>query len=170
MKMKITQNTKIIEGFDSEMLHPALDIKDNVLVLGFRYRGKSGKNEDLILIARNGSIEPFDESGFSLLENGKNYYVEKAHRLFIELGARWSIDDLNKFREEYQNLTADGVPKAAALYREIRDTIKRYVELEQEIDYSLITAWVIGTYFFPAFSAYPFLNANPRSGRAKANF
>lgn len=166
----MNQKTKTIEGFDGEMLHPALDIRDNVLVVGFRYRSKSGKNEDLVLIVRSSSIEHFGESGFSLSENGKNYYVEKAHRLFVELGARWSLDDLNKFREEYQNLTANGVPKAAVLYQEIRDVLKRYVELEQETDYSLITAWIIGTYFFPAFSAYPFLNAKAPKRSGKSQF
>jgi hypothetical protein len=166
MTKKITK----IEGFDSDMLHPALDIRDNVLVLGFRYRGKSGKNEDLILIVRNGSIEPFNDGGFSISENGKNYFVEKAHRLFIELGARWSLDDLNRFREDYQSLSANGVPKAAVLYQEIRDVLKRYVELEQEIDYSLIAAWTIGTYFFPAFSAYPFLNAKAPKRSGKSQF
>jgi hypothetical protein len=167
--MAMKPNNKKIEGFDGELLHPALDIRDNVLVIGFRYRSKSGKNETLILIVRNGSIEPFDDGG-SLSENGTNYFVEKAHRLFIDLGARWSLDDLNRFREEYPKLTDNGVPKAADLYREIRDVLKRYVELEAEIDYSLITAWIIGTYFFPAFSAYPFLNAKAPKRSGKSQF
>ena len=32
-----------VEGFDGEILHPGLDIKDGILTLGFRYRDKSKK-------------------------------------------------------------------------------------------------------------------------------
>ncbi|HUC01713.1 MAG TPA: hypothetical protein VMA75_02310 [Candidatus Paceibacterota bacterium] len=159
-----------IEGFDGKALHPALDIKDSVLVIGFRYRAISGKIEDLILVVRNGSIEHFTDSGFSFLEDEKTYFVEKAHRLLVEISERWSLDDLNRFREEYQNPTLNGVPEGNALYGEIRNVLKRYVELEQEIDYSLITAWIIGTYFFPAFSAYPFLNAKAPKRSGKSQF
>src|SRR3990167_3144466 len=38
-----------IEVFDGELLHPSLDIKGTVLVLGFRYRSKPNEEKDMLV-------------------------------------------------------------------------------------------------------------------------
>jgi hypothetical protein len=166
MKKKITT----IEGFDGEVLHSALDIKDDVMVIGFRYRDKSKKMDDLILTIHNSNIQSHIGTEFSFSENNKTYFVEKNKGLLVDISERWSLEDLNLFCEEIQNLLSNGVPKAADVYEEVRSTLKRHIELEQETDYSLVAAWIIGTYFFPAFSAYPFLHAKAPKRSGKSQF
>jgi len=36
-----------IEGFEGEILHPSLDIKGGILILGFRYRATADKEKDM---------------------------------------------------------------------------------------------------------------------------
>ncbi len=87
----------------------------------------------------------------------------------IRIEERWSIAGLNQFLNDYTNLKTDSVPKPREVFEEIKQLAKKYIELEQEIDYSILAAWAIGTYFFPIFSAYPFLNikAPKRSGKSQ---
>jgi hypothetical protein len=165
MKIKITK----IEGFDGVILHPSLDIKDNILVLGFRYKSKSGKDENIFLVVRDGNIELIEGSDY-VGKDGKNYFIETKNRLLIRIDERWNREEINRFVEDYNGLKPETVPKANALYQDVKNTLKRYIELDQEIDYALIAAWIIGTYFFPAFSVYPFLNAKAQKGSGKSQF
>lgn len=163
------ENINEIKGFDGEILHPALDIKNGVLVLGFRYRQKPDKMENLIVVVRNGEIEVHQGWGFSFVHSGTTYFVDKSQRLLMELGVRWSLVDLNLVIGEYRDVARKKTISGRVLYQEIRDVLMRFIELEQEIDYSLATAWIMGTYFFPSFSAYPFLHvkAPKRSGKSQ---
>ena len=50
MEYKIMELQNItIKEFDGEMLHPSLDIKNDILVLGFRYRVKPDEEQELFL-------------------------------------------------------------------------------------------------------------------------
>lgn len=155
-----------IEGFKGEFLHPSLDIKDNILILGFRYKSSSGKDESLILVVKGGGIRIVKEDSF--LDGEKEYFLEKKGRSLIRIQERWDLTDINQLIEDYSNLKIER-PNPQKLFEDIKNTIKRYVELEKEIDYSLVAAWIIGTYFHPIFSAYPFLNpkAPKRSGKSQ---
>lgn len=161
-------NITPIEGFDGETLHPSLDIKNGILVLGFRYKTKIGKEEDLILLVHKGNIEILSED--SIVIEGKEYSIERRGRRLIRIQERWGIQQLNRFREERVSLQTDGVPKPKELFEEIKATIRKYVELERDIDYSLTAAWIIGTYFHPLFHAYPFLNAKAPKHSGKSQF
>ncbi|MFH1866579.1 MAG: hypothetical protein ABIJ81_00645 [Patescibacteria group bacterium] len=160
-------NQTAIEGFAGEFLHPSLDIKDDILILGFRYKTKSGEDKNLILMVRSGTISIIEDDSFVI--EGKEYFLEKRGRKLIRLQERWSLGDLNQFRDDYASLKPEAVCKPKELFEELKATLKRYVELEKEIDYSLVAAWVVGTYFYPIFSAYPFLNpkAPKRSGKSQ---
>ena len=52
---------------------------------------------------------------------------------------------------------------------EIIEQVKKYVEFDDSRYYSLVTLWIIGTYFHKCFSSYPylFINALKRSGKTK---
>ena len=169
MKIKKTNKNNKIEGFEGEFLHPSIDIKNDILVLGFRYRSKSGDDKDLILVVKDENIEITE--GESLVFGEKEYHFEKKGRRLIRIQERWSLADLNQFREDYAKLIRPDniIPKANELLEEIKKTIQRYIELEGDADYWLLAAWVLGTYFYPAFSAYSFLNpkAPKRSGKSQ---
>ncbi len=162
------ENKNIIEGFAGITLHPSLDIKDGVLVLGFRYHSKLRKVEDLILLVWKGTIRFATED--SLVIEDKEYFIEKKGRRLIWLQERWSIKDLNQFIAEYADVRLNVIPEPKELFEEIKKTIKDYVGLEKEVDYSLAAAWIVGTYFHPIFSAYPFLNVKAPKHSGKSQF
>jgi len=167
MEYKIMELQNItIKEFDGEMLHPSLDIKNDILVLGFRYRVKPDEEQELFLTVKSGIIICHTEKSFE--QEGKRYFFEKGKRKLMRLEERWSIAGLNQFVNDYNNLKISSV-NPREVFEEIKNLAKKYVELEQEIDYSIITAWAIGTYLFPIFSAYPFLNikAPKRSGKSQ---
>jgi len=53
----MTNNDNKIEMFNGESLHPSLDIKDGILVIGFRYRSKQYEEKEIFLVVNNGNIE-----------------------------------------------------------------------------------------------------------------
>ena len=156
-----------LTAFDGELLHPSLDIKNEVLVIGFRYRSSPKEEKEIFVVAREGGIEAVD--GESVTINDKLYYFEKRGRKLVRIDEKWGMIELQKFLENYAALK-EVEPSSKELFEEIVDTGKRYVELEQEIDYWLLAAWILGTYFYPIFYAYPFLHikAPKRSGKSQS--
>jgi len=89
-----------LEGFEGEVFHPSLDIKKEVLLLGFRYIGKNREEKEIFLIAENnGSIGLFPDSYFKSEE--KRYFLEKEGRKLAKIEDRWSLRGLRGFVEEY---------------------------------------------------------------------
>jgi len=143
-------------------------IKKEVLLLGFRYIGKNREEKEIFLIAENnGSIGLFPDSYFKSEE--KRYFLEKEGRKLAKIEDRWSLRGLRGFVEEYTSGKIGIMPTSKEIFEEILLLSKKYLELEKEVDYSLLTAWIIGSYFFPIFSAYPFLHikAPKRSGKSQ---
>ena len=49
-----------VDYFEKVSYHPALDIKDGMLVLGFRIKPKADKEENLYIIVLKGAVYTFD--------------------------------------------------------------------------------------------------------------
>ena len=160
-----TKKDNQLEVFDGELLHPSLDIKDGILIIGFRYRSKPQEEKDFFVVVSKGNIEIVNTEFFTKKE--KFYYFEKRGRKLIRIEEKWSIVGLKQFLSGYNEVKINISPYK--VFEEILSLIKRYIELEKEIDYLLITAWILGTYFLPAFSAYSFLHikAPKRSGKSQ---
>ncbi|MGD0577122.1 MAG: hypothetical protein ABSA74_03555, partial [Candidatus Staskawiczbacteria bacterium] len=157
-----------ITQFDGELLHPSLDIKNGILIIGFRYREKADEEKELFLIAKNQNI--VHQTGIGFFEDdGKKYFLEKGKRKLMRIEERWSITALNDFLNDYANVKSNTFINPKSVFEQIKQLGKKYVELERDEDYSILAAWVIGTYFFPIFSAYSFLNikAPKRSGKSQ---
>ncbi len=157
-----------ITEFDGEMLHTSLDIKNGILVVGFRYRENPNEEKELFLIVKNSNIT--HQIGTDFFEdNGKKYFFEKQNRKLIRIEDRWNIAGLNQFLNDYTNAKSNTFIKAQETFEKIKQLGKKYIELERDEDYTILAAWAIGTYFFPIFSAYPFLNikAPKRSGKSQ---
>jgi len=157
-----------IEGFDGEFLHPSLDIKNGILILGFRNRLSEKDEQKFFLVARNGNIEHFTSTNFE--HDSTQYIIDLGKRMLVPLEERWGLSELNEFLEEYSSLIKDPPPNPSDLFKEILDLLKRFVELEKEVDYILVTSWIIGTYFYPIFPAFPFLNPKGPKGSGKSQF
>lgn len=61
----------------------------------------------------------------------------------------WSLEKLKAF--------LDHPNKPNALYIEIKETLRRFLDLPEPA-YGLIAAWIVGTYFAHLFTAFPFLH------------
>ncbi len=166
MEMKITnEQQNELDYFDGELIHPSLDFKNDILTLGFRYRSKTQEEKDLFVITHKKALWLCHSDSFTVEEC--TYHIEKRKRKLIRIEEKWSVTALQKFIKDYVNLKC--TPDLQKTFQHITDIVRRYIELEQDIDYLLLAAWIIGTYFSPLFYAFPFLHlkAPKRSGKSQ---
>lgn len=131
------------------ILHPSYDVKGNILVLGFR--------ETVVIddrpVDRNFYI--LSSNGYALhdssviVHDGKNIIFDERERYLLRAEDRWSKGKIKQFIDD------PIIP--SGLYGEIKSILKQYIECQKEDVYGLITAWIIATYFFLLFNAFPFL-------------
>lgn len=160
----MNQKNNKIEYFKGEFLHPSLDIKNDILCLGFRFISKDLKEEEIFIIATKEGIQLIKNDHFDLEE--KRYFIEIRGRLLSRIEEKWNLKELNNFIEDYNSGKLTGL-SLKEVFEKIKVLFKKYMELEREEDYDLITAWVIGSYFFPIFSTFPFLNIKAPKGSGK---
>lgn len=153
----------IIDKNEEKTFHPSLDIKNGILVLGFRI--KKEKETDIFIIKTSEGFFYTEELGFDYKE--KYFSIEKKKRVLARLSQKWSADQINSFIESLNDPLSRKINEID-LYNKIKDNLKRYVELEQEADYIILTAWIIGTYFFPICSAYPYIHIKAPKGSGKS--
>ena len=158
------KKAKYIDYFEKTSHHPSLDIRDGMLVLGFRIKPTVDKEENLYVIARGGAITTYDDPRIQIGES--RITLAQKNRKLEKLSSRWSYDDLMEFIDNY---SAGKVrePSAQELFQKVVELAKKYVDLETDADYTIIASWIIGTYFFPAFSAFSFLNLKSPKGSGK---
>src|SRR3989338_8659266 len=155
---------EIIDANEEKTFHPSLDIKDNILVLGFRIKKEKDKESDLFFINTSDGYITTEKTEFT--DKEQTFSIEKKKRLLSKLSQKWGVDNLNKLLEALQN-PLDKFSEIE-LYQKIRDNLKKYIELEEEADYTILSAWIIGTYFFPTFSAYPYIHIKAPKGSGKS--
>jgi hypothetical protein len=96
----------------------------------------------------------------------ERYSIEKKKRVLSKLSKKWGVEPLNNFVKD----TNEGIVSndGFELYAKIKTYLKKYIDLEKEEDYTILTAWIIGTYFFPIFSAYPYIHVKAPKGSGKS--
>ncbi len=161
----------IVDNNETRTFHPSIDIKDDILILGFRLKMD---NKDIDIYITKYKDQTFttdhppaqERHGFRLDENNL-VSIDKKKRLLARLSQKWSAQGLN----EYIESLADPLRKKITgikLYSKIKDIFRLYIEFENDADYSIITAWIMGTYFFPIFSAYPYIHIKAPKGSGKS--
>jgi hypothetical protein len=163
----MNQENKKIEYFDGVFLHPSLDVKNGIFILGFRFISKDRTPKNIFVVSTERGISLYQDDNFEF--EGKRYFIETKGRLLARIEEKWNLEDLMNFIENY-NSGKVGTPSIKEIFKRIKDLLKKYVELEIEEDYSLVSAWIIGTYLFPVFSAYPFLHIKAPKGSGKTQF
>ena len=148
------------------MLHPSLEIKAGVALVGFRYRASVKHERVIYVIATNGRIHYVHDNIFSL--GDQQYVVERGGRMLMPLAGRLHPETLWAFIEDYNSGTPLGLARPRVVFEQVQTVLTKYVELETAIDYAIVTAWAIGTYFFPLFAAYPFLHVKAPKGSGKS--
>ena len=75
---------------------------------------------------------------------------------------RWRHSDIEKFLDGYTRVNPE------KLFRDIVSAYRRYCYFESEDTYYLLALWIIGTYLFPLFPAYPLILLNGPMGSGKS--
>jgi hypothetical protein len=77
---------------------------------------------------------------------------------------KWSQESINAFRQGNYPIT-----ESNELLQQITNTIRTYVDFEDERFYAYLALWYIGTYYHQLFNSYPyiFLNGPAQSGKTK---
>jgi hypothetical protein len=158
-------NMKIEDTNEEKVFHPSLDIKDGVVVLGFRIKKEKGEDVDIFIIKTSEGVTVTESLSFQ--DKEEHYSIDKKKRVLSKLSKKWGEESANKFIEGLQD-GAGSTIEGFALYTKIKEHLKKYIELEREEDYIILTAWVIGTYFSPIFNAYPYIHIKAPKGSGKS--
>src|SRR3989344_5313805 len=118
----MNQIDTIIKGFEGEILHPSLDMKSDVLVLGFRQRVTLKKEKNLyIIIAGNTLSHTYKPT---LTHNNKTYHIDLGQRKLVRLSEVWGLPELNQILASYK---AGGIASLSIdvnrLFNDARDCI-----------------------------------------------
>jgi hypothetical protein len=155
-------DTPQILGDDVPLLSPALGFRrDAALVtVSMIERTKDYKlNIQPYLVTSQRELHRLDDKQIMTL-NGK----EIALRVIpegSEFLMRWKHSDIQRF---LQGETAS----PEEVFNTVHDLFTRYVDFKSPADAKVLTLWVIGTYFYTMFPAYPYLALNGPKNSGKS--
>jgi DNA primase catalytic core len=151
------------EVLDLQTINPALDLVDGTMILLAPQKVRSAGNP---------------------IPRWQNTVITSARESFVlthqELSARdWHAPSLERVdvriaEERYSRQVIEGFLNGslngdiAAAFREIRRTLKLYLDFTDERTYDYLACWIIGTYFFPVFSHYPYVHFTGPKGSGKS--
>lgn len=144
------------------ILRGSLDYRDGLAVVTVlvRVRGKGGSAVEWVPIAVT------SERQFAFVE-GNNAKTESRTLTFhrppqaMPSLARWRYEDVERY------LRGEAV-NAADLFEQVFAIIEKYVELPSHGIAETVALWMTGTYLFPLFPAYPYLELNGPRGSGKS--
>jgi len=149
--MRKRQPVKIIPVNDYVTVQPALDFYDGQAILSvgakWLYEYEDGDTE-------------FETRPYCILSNGDKFGYSKkelAKRHLFHNGkidipeSRWAFEDIEDFGNKPKSLT---FPQC---YDLVRNQLEKYMDFEDERIYSLLTCFIIYTYFYPLFSQAPII-------------
>ncbi|MFC1967853.1 hypothetical protein ACFLVX_00470 [Chloroflexota bacterium] len=129
------------------ILHPALEIRNNLATVGFRHKVVKNHNiqdETIHFISTDGGIR---------VETSDDIKLSQGRAIFEDKFLPTNTVDIQGLVQWAGNPQP---PDSQWLYKEVKDTFRHYIELPEPA-YGLIAAWVMGTYFNRAFPCYPYL-------------
>lgn len=135
------------------LTHPSYDVpvKGDFMNLGFREKvlsdGKLAERNIYVVADSKGKVEIY---GRSIIESVSPKIVfDDKNRTLIDVNERWNKGKIIEFAKNPE------VP--VGLYLEIKSILRQYIEFQDEAYYGIVSAWIIGTYFYRCFHAFVFL-------------
>jgi hypothetical protein len=148
------------------VLHPSLEIKDGVALVGFRYHTAARKEAVVYLVATDETMQYVYDDTVMLGE--QPYVIERGSRLLMRPTERLHPAALWQCVEAFNRRHLGSWLRGREVFDCMRGLVQKYVELETASDSALLATWAIGTSFFPLFSAYPFLHVKAPKGSGKS--
>ena len=141
--------------------HPAYEVNCNFLNLGFRetiIEDDKPKDRNFYIISHDDTFTLSDSNIFQ--HKGRKIVFDERERLLVRHQDRWYKDQINTFVNNPMSPTG--------VYEEIKNILKTYIELPKEETYGLLATWIVGTYFYQTFYAFPFLFIYGKKGCGKS--
>ena len=142
-------NTSVLLIAPPRLFHPAFDVADDVLGLGFRVTDEKGKDGLLHVVSVAGRVA----SGFGERVEVGNRTVQfrDVESAIARLDDQWDRDDLRPFLSSQSSLTGP------ELYEKMQATWRKHVYFDHPGEYVIAACWCLMTYVYPIFfvSAVP---------------
>ena len=119
------ENTnKKIDYFEDLMFHPSLDIKNKILVLGFRIKPEKDKEANIFFIASEKSVQITSENFFAI--DGISYQINTKNRKPSKLSKQWSIEELQKTYDAIsKGIPSFEIVKTKEVFSKLKELIKK---------------------------------------------
>jgi hypothetical protein len=130
--------------------HPSYHIDHDFISLGFRETvviDSKPEDKNFYVISNQKGIYLHESKVLQYID--KTIIFDERDRLLIRHEDRWKKNRIESFVKN------PVLPEG--LYHEIKLILKQYIELPKEAVYGLLSSWIIATYFFQIFYAFPFL-------------
>jgi DNA primase catalytic core len=151
------------EVLDLQTINPALDLVDGTMILLAPQKVRSVGNP--IPLWQN-TVVTSDRERFVLTHeelSARGWHAPSLERVDVRVAEeRYSRQVIEGF------LDGNSHGDIAATFQEIRRTIKLYLDFTDERTYDYLACWIIGTYFFPLFSHYPYVHFTGPKGSGKS--
>lgn len=157
------EGEELVEVGALATINPALDLVDGKMIIMAPVRvldpeSRALRWQNTVVISDR---DRFTLTNEELLERG--WYAPALERTNIQVAEeRYSAETIKGYLDG--SLSGD-LQKA---FSEIRSIIKRYIDFSDERTYDFLACWIIGTYFFPIFSHYPYVHFTGPKGSGKS--
>lgn len=153
---------ELVDSVETANIHPSLDYAGNNLYLSVRTPVKhDGKTKTMpVLISSKKEIGVIEKHKVYL---GDNIIKTRKVASIPNIKSRWK----SQLIQQYQS-NDKPVSKALA-FIEIKQVLSRFVDYNSQFDADILTLWLMGSYCFPIFEAFPYvyLVGVKRSGKTK---
>jgi DNA primase catalytic core len=151
------------EVVDLQTINPALDLVDGTMILLAPQKVRSAGNP----IPRwQNTVVTSDRERFVLTHedlSARGWHAPSLERVDVRVAEeRYSRQVIEGFLDGSLNVDITGT------FQEIRRTMELYLDFTDERTYDYLACWIIGTYFFPVFSHYPYVHFTGPKGSGKS--
>ena len=100
-----------------------------------------------------------------------NILVNPNQQRIIEIGIKEALNNNQIIKRSPELLLNNlGVSMIESIVNEIRDKIAYYIKLDDDLQYTITTCFILGTYLFPLFSTFGYLIISGEKGVGKGTF
>ncbi len=139
---------------DIPVLHPALDFTDGLAVTTVYLQTKSKQGVSrlpyIVTGGDNRELVRIGDTQMISLAGRQVVLTDLPTSASLKESVRWSYPDIRRY------LDGD-VPDPREVYLSVEYCFDKYVDFREDGTSDILALWIIGTYLFPLFEAYPYI-------------